>query len=234
MEVASRPNLFFDRVLPPLLLVLVNAAISGYTILSAFTFKNSTISPIVCAFLRDLVACACFYPTLRASQAARAPEDRQTQPQREHWALFLALGLLGVFSQMLGALSIKLTSALVYGLFSPTVPVFTVLVSFACGIEQWRPREAASWAKVGGLLACVGGAAVLVALGSGGSHGDGGGGSALGYAYLLAAVVSKSSYPVLQKHMLSFYGYPSITLVTWACACKLIGQPRPAPPLEHP
>jgi drug/metabolite transporter (DMT)-like permease len=211
-------SVLFDYILPPLLLVGVNVAISGYTILSALTFKNGTVSPIAFSLMRDIVACCCFIPSLLFSQRHAAPEERQLVPLVEHWGLFAALGLLGVFSQMLGALSISLTSALVYGLFSPSVPVITILVSFVVGIEVFHPQEAASWAKVAGILACLSGAGIIVVLGSGGSHGSGGGGTLGGYAYLLAATVSKASYPVLQKHMLSRFGYPSLMLATWACA----------------
>jgi drug/metabolite transporter (DMT)-like permease len=227
-------SIFFDYCLPPLLLVCCNTAISGYTILASLTFKNSPVSPVVFALLRDVLACACFIPSLIFSQRRLAPEDQQLAPRVEHWGLFVALGLLGVFSQMLGALSISLTSALVYGLFSPSVPVVTILVSFLVGIEVFRPREVASWAKVAGILVCLGGAAAIVLLGSGGSHGSGGGGTLGGYAYLLAATVAKASYPVLQKHMLSRFGYPSLMLATWACASLAVnGVARPPPPLTR-
>jgi drug/metabolite transporter (DMT)-like permease len=205
------------------------------SVLASLTFKSSPISPIVFALLRDIIACACFIPTLLFSQRRVPPEERQLAPLVEHWGLFAALGLLGVFSQMLGALSISLTSALVYGLFSPSVPVITILISFLAGIEVFRPREAASWAKVAGIVACLGGAAAIVLLGSGGSHGSGGGGTLGGYAYLLAATVAKASYPVLQKHMLSRFGYSSLMLATWACALarRLGGCPARRPPLTR-
>ena len=191
--------------------------------LASLTFKSSPISPIVFSLLRDVIACACFIPTLLFSQRRVPPEEKQLAPLVEHWGLFAALGLLGVFSQMLGALSISLTSALVYGLFSPSVPVITILISFLAGVEVFRPREAASWAKAAGIVACLGGAAAIVLLGSGGSHGSGGGGTLGGYAYLFAATVAKASYPVLQKHMLSRFGYSSLMLVTWACAWTRLG-----------
>jgi drug/metabolite transporter (DMT)-like permease len=209
-------SFFSEYLLPPLLLVGVNAAISGYTVLASLTFKNGTVSPVVFALLRDVVACACFTSSLLLSQRHQPPDERRLCPRVEHWGLFAALGLLGVFSQMLGALSISLTSALVYGLFSPAVPVITILVSFCVGIEVFRAREVASWVKVVGIFACLGGAAAIVLLGSGGSHGSGGGGTPGGFAYLLAATVAKASYPVLQKHMLSRFGYPSLMLATWA------------------
>ena len=228
------PISFHDSILPPLLLVLVNVSISGYAVIASYIFEKGSVSPIAFALLRDVLACACFVPALFLSQRRAPAEDRQLLPLVEHWGLFAALGLLGVFSQMLGALSISLTSALVYGLFSPAVPVVTILVSFVLGVEVFRPREAASWAKVVGILACLAGAAAIVLLGSGGAHGSGGGGTLIGYAYLLSATVAKACYPVLQKHMLSRFGYPSLMLATWACACAPSAPPRSAPPAPPP
>ena len=88
-------SFFSEYLLPPLLLVGVNAAISGYTVLASLPFKNGTVSPVVFALLRDVVACACFTSSLLLSQRHQPPDERRLCPRVEHWGLFAALGLLG-------------------------------------------------------------------------------------------------------------------------------------------
>lgn len=189
-------GLLADRFLPVVLLILVNVLFSGYAILSSYTFKHSTLSPVVFAFLRDAVACSCFAATLTVT-AQRVPEAERGPlvPSREHAALFLLLGFLGASTAMYGVLSISLTSPTVYGVMTPLVPCITILASFALGIETFRVREVASWAKVLGIAVAVGSAASIVFFGTQEAAG-GTAGAPGGYAYLLAQKSGVALYPL--------------------------------------
>lgn len=174
---------FSERVAPVLLLLLVNFLFSGYAVFASTAFKYGSISPIVFALLRDTVASLCFGSSLLISQRAPESERGPLVPAREHVFLFLALGFLGVFSSLFGALSIKLTSSSIYGLFTPVVPCITLVVSLLIGIESIKLNEAASWAKMIGICLAAGGAVTIVLFDSNGSHG--GRGTWIGYVYLL-------------------------------------------------
>lgn len=206
------------RAGPILLLILVNLNFSGYAVLASLAFRASSLSPVVFALLRDAVASACFAAALCAT-AARVPADERGPlvPTREHAALFGALGLIGVFSSMFGALAISLTSGVVYGLMTPLVPCITLIVSFALGLEVFKPQEGASWVKAAGIALAVGGAVSIVALDVGGGHG--GAGTLGGYMYLIAQKTGIATYPILQKRMLQTLPYASLTLAAWAYFC---------------
>jgi len=117
------------------------------------------------AFLRDVLATALFVPTCYLAEKRRPEEQRQFWPRREHWGHMIALGVMGVWgAQLLGALAISKLSATTYGLLSPTVPVITLLVSLAVGIDSFMVRSAASWLKVSGIVITVTGAIIIVVL----------------------------------------------------------------------
>jgi hypothetical protein len=108
-----------DSVAPLLLLCLVQTIFAGYTVLTEAALKSS-LSAVVFAFVRDAVACLAFAPTLYLSEAPPAccraagagadadaedgddappppPPPAELWPRREHFAHFVALGLLGVW-----------------------------------------------------------------------------------------------------------------------------------------
>lgn len=187
-----------ERVIPVVLLVLVNIIFSGYAVFASVAFKYGTVNPIVFALLRDVVACVCFGSSLLFTRRAPESERGPLVPAREHVFLFLALGFLGVFSSMYGALSIERTSSSVYGLFTPVVPCITLVVSLLMGIESIKLNEAASWAKIIGICLAVGGAMTIVFFDSSGSHG-GGQGTLIGYAYLLMQKTGVSTCAFLER-----------------------------------
>ena len=143
-----------------------------------------------------------------------APRVAELWPRREHVAYFVLLGLLGVWGgQLLGSISISYLSASLYGLLTPTVPAVTLLISYALGLDRFRPCEAASWLKVVGILVSIGGAAVIVLVSPNGSAGKN---NSLGLAYIIAQKTCVGAYPVLQKHMLRQWAYKPLLLATWA------------------
>ena len=205
---------FTQTVCPLLLLALVQCIFSGYSVLTDAALKTGTAAPVFALF-RDLVACAAFAPTLFAVERGRPPgEPRFLWPRREHAGHFLLLGFLGVWGgQLLGSISISFLSASLYGLLTPTVPAATLLISYLLGLETFRPLHVASWLKVLGIAVSIAGACVIVLVSPNGSEGKN---NSLGLAYIVAQKLCLGAYPVLQKHMLAHFGYPSLTLATWA------------------
>ena len=207
--------------LPVLLLTLVNACFSGYQVLSKLAFQEGT-SPIVYALLRDGIATALFLPTLYARERALPAEERQLLPRREHLSHFFALGLCLWASSIMSALAISYLSPVLYALLTPTAPVVTLLLSYLLGQEVFAPLRPGSWLKCAGILASVGGATVLVLLGRSGAHGGGaspaGGAGLGGLAFIAAHKLAAGAYPMIQKHCLTKFAYPSLTLAAWGVA----------------
>ena len=208
--------------LPLLLLVLVNLSFSGYQVFSKLAFLEGT-NPVVFALLRDGVATALFLPTLYLKERGLAPEEQQLLPRREHLGYFLALGVCLWASSVMSALAIFYLTPVLYALLTPTAPVVTLLLSYLLGQEVFAPRRLGSWLKCAGIGASVGGACVLVLLGS---AGGGGGGAAHsqpsgsspslgGLAFIAAHKLAAGAYPLIQKHCLVRLGYPSLTLAAW-------------------
>jgi drug/metabolite transporter (DMT)-like permease len=213
-----------EALAPLLLLCVVQTIFSGYVILTSASLGSSNVSPLVFAFLRDSMATGLFVTTLTLRERLW-PTGQPLVPRREHYGHIIALGLLAVFgTQLLGVLAIRNLSAAVYGFLTPTVPVVTLLVSYALGLDVFRPRELASWAKVGGIAVTLAGAVFIVGFatpveadGDAGARGHAHGQtSPLGIAYIIAQKMSAGTYPLLQKHMLSRFGYGSLHLATWA------------------
>jgi hypothetical protein len=224
-------NFCLNTIAPITTLTVVAAITSGYTVLTEATLAGGT-SPVIFAFLRDIVAVALFVPALVISETCsprrcggRGSADKNAEcgrpdvpvelwPRREHGSYFVALALLGVYGgQLFGALSIGYLSASLYGLLTPTVPAFGLLVSYAVGIEVFNHREASSWLKLVGIFVSIGGAAVIVLLSPTGQAGKN---NALGLCYIVVQKFSLGAYPVLQKKMLKENSYAPLLLVAWA------------------
>ena len=204
-----------DYAFPIFLLILVNACFSGYQVLSALAFKSGA-SPLVFAFVRDVIASSLFIPTLYIVESRLPAEQQQLWPHREHAFYFFLLGVLVFGTSVYSALAIKSLSAAVYGLLTPTAPVFTILISWIVGVEVFNPRAFSSWAKVLGILLSVGGALLLVFSPSHSSPSNDSSFSILGLVYILGHKVCSGSYPILQKWVLAKFGYPSLTVAAWS------------------
>jgi drug/metabolite transporter (DMT)-like permease len=166
---------------PLLLLVLVQTIFSGYVVLTAASLSSKNTPPLIFALLRDAVASSCFLAALLCSGAPRLP-------RRDHYGYIIALGGLAVFgTQLLGVLAIRSLSAVIYGFLTPVVPVVTVFISYALGMDTFDPRSSASWRKVGGVIVTVSGAVFIVA--SAAPAEEGGGGSGIGIAYIIVQKV---------------------------------------------
>jgi drug/metabolite transporter (DMT)-like permease len=95
------------------------------------------------------------------------------------------------------------------------LPVVSLLACLALGEERFAPREAASWAKVGGVSLAVGGAA-FVAYSAGGAGSGLGAGSAnlpAGLAFCAVQLALGGSYSAVQKPLLR--RYPPLVVAAW-------------------
>lgn len=130
--------------------------------------------------------------------------DRVTPPARLLPAL-AGLGFLGVFAnQVLYIVGLKLTSAASAAILMLSIPVFVTVIGYALAIERPTLRSAA------GVLAAVGGAAVILKPGELAA----GGGTAVGNALILGNCLAYALYLVLQRPLLE--KLPPLTLVAWS------------------
>jgi len=212
MALAPAPDAPAPLLLLAAILVVVQLFFSLYAVLGSAAFKSGT-SPVVFALLRDVVACACFFPALLAEEARRAAPARRLVPRGEHAGAFFALALTGVWgSQLMSALAIANLSAPIYGLMKPCVPVVTLVVAALAGQFAFDIRTRASQLVVGGVLLAVGGAAYIVAA----SYEDRESKNALlGAGYIGLYLCLNGSYPIVQKHVLNTLDYSPLFVTTW-------------------
>jgi len=201
--------------LPFLGLLLAFTLFSLYTVLMKMALNEGT-SPLVLAFLREVLATALLLPL------AYAAEWRQGTPER-FWPLeadypsFVLLGLAMIWCvQLLSALSLEHLSANTYALLAPTVPVICCAAAIASGYEAFDRRSRASWAKVGAILVTVAGAFVIAVGAYLGSPGKEKGNVVLGLLLLMSNKVGVATYPIMEKRLMK--RYRPFTIVAWGYA----------------
>ena len=201
--------------LPFLGLLLAFTLFSLYTVLMKLALNEGT-SPLVLAFLREVLATALLLPL------AYAAEWRQGTPER-FWPLeadypsFVLLGLAMIWCvQLLSALSLEHLSANTYALLAPTVPVICCAAAIASGYEAFDRRSRASWAKVGAILVTVAGAFVIAVGAYLGSPGKEKGNVVLGLLLLMSNKVGVATYPIMEKRLMK--RYRPFTIVAWGYA----------------
>jgi drug/metabolite transporter (DMT)-like permease len=214
-------------VLPALGMIMVGAIFGGYSVLTSVVLSKSTVSALVFAFSRDLVASAVL---LCAAALAERRRRRQQPPPPSppprflpEWrdaGSFLLLGLTGVWgAQGMSALSIKFSTATFFSAMTNLQPVVTFTLSLALGLEPFRRGWALSWAKVAAVAAAAASGLAVVLLASAGGAASITAASAnfpLGLAFALLQILLGGSLPVVQKPL--FARYSPLVLCAWGYA----------------
>jgi drug/metabolite transporter (DMT)-like permease len=197
-----------------ILLILVQMIFSGYAVLGSAAFKSGT-SPIVFAFLRDLIALCLFIPSfiveeIRSSKASN--RRAQFLPRHEDLPHFFLLGVQGVWgSQLMSALTINNLSAPIYGLLKPAVPIVTYIASVVVGVTPFDIKTIETRYTIFGVLLAIIGCIVIVADSFAESKNV-----LLGSIYVTVYLICSGSYPITQKSMLSRLDYSPLFLTAWA------------------
>jgi drug/metabolite transporter (DMT)-like permease len=148
------------------LITLVAAIFGGYSVVSSAVFHNSSVNPLVYAFLRDCIGTTLLLGAAAFTERGKKREDGSGPT----WALdvndffkFFLLGLTGVYgSQAMSALTIKETTATFFSSMSNLQPAWTCLLAIFLGLERFKVREPTSWGKIAGILTTVSAAVALV------------------------------------------------------------------------
>jgi len=219
---------------PIALLIFVQIIFAGYAVFGSAAFKSGT-SPIVFAFLRNVIASCCFIPSFiieeyYTSKASHRP--MRLLPKQEHTFYFILLGIQGVWgSQLMSALTISNLSAPIYGLLKPMVPIVTYIISVIFGVTPFEIKTRETKYTILGVLLAIIGCIVIVADSSAESKNV-----QLGSMYVSVYMLCSGSYPITQKAMLSRFDYSPLFLTSWAymigtmmiCSSLLVAAPLPS------
>jgi len=219
---------------PIALLIFVQIIFSGYAVLGSAAFKSGT-SPIVFAFLRDLIAICFFVPSfvveeLRSSKSAG--RGVRFLPRQEDVPYFFLLAVQGVWgSQLMSALTISNLSAPIYGLLKPAVPIVTYVASVVVGVTPFNIKTQETRYTIVGVILAIAGCIVIVADSFAESKNV-----LLGSIYVSVYLLCSGSYPITQKSMLSRLDYSPLFLTMWAyiigtvmiLSSLLVAAPPPA------
>lgn len=206
-----------DKFSPVLAGVFVNIIFGGYSVITSAALKNSTMSAIVYAFIRDITAAAQLLGAAYFVESRKPVDQRRFWPDRADVGSFILLGLLAIWgAQGLSALAIANLTATYFSLLNPLQPVVALLLSIVMGREVLT-RSWSSWTKIIGVLVCVCGA-VFSASAGGSSSADSAKSESknwvLGNVYLAFQVLLGGSYPVVQKGILE-KGYSPLVTAAW-------------------
>jgi len=243
------PGLSF--VLCAVLMTTVAACFGSYSVATSLALpKDSTLSPLVFALLRDVIGTSSLLATAAFVEWRRRPNGngrlsnarwswcyRLGIAAEDRWRVLL-VGLCGVWgAQGMSALAIANSTASFYTFLSNVQPVVTLALSAAIGLERCSPRAPSSYIKAAGVAVTVAGAALIVALAAGGGSGSIASGSRNLPLAMLAtaiAIVLGGSYGVVQKPLL--LRYPPVLVAGWGYAsgtlllllCVVTGANEPA------
>lgn len=217
---------FCRTVICGLVMSAVMTIFSGYTVLMKGAISHGS-NPLVLGLLRECLALLVLMPYAYARERARGAQGQFWVAQTDIGA-FMVLGLLMIWCvQLLSALALNFITASQYALFSPSVPVFCLLVSWLGGTEVLHRRLNSSWLKALAIVVTLGGAVFIAAMNY--SPKGTAKNPLIGFGYLLVNKVAVGAYPVFQKSLLA--KYPSHVVVAWGCKLtRAIPHPHPNAP----
>jgi drug/metabolite transporter (DMT)-like permease len=190
---------------------------SGYTVLMKGAISHGS-NPLVLGLLRECLALCVLLPYAYVRERRRGAEGRFWVAKDDIGA-FMVLGLLMIWCvQLLSALSLNFITASQYALFSPSVPVFCLLVSWLSNNENFHRRLVSSWLKATAIVVTLGGALFIALMNY--SPKASAKNPLLGFAYLLVNKIAVGAYPVHQKALLQ--KYPSHVVVAWGYAAGAV------------
>lgn len=213
---SSSPSLF-TTLLCAAVMALVMTIFSGYTVLMKGAISHGS-NPLVLGLLRECLALCVLLPYAYVRERRRGAEGRFWVAKDDIGA-FMVLGLLMIWCvQLLSALSLNFITASQYALFSPSVPVFCLLVSWLSNNENFHRRLVSSWLKATAIVVTLGGALFIALMNY--SPKASAKNPLLGFAYLLVNKIAVGAYPVHQKALLQ--KYPSHVVVAWGYAAGAV------------
>jgi len=187
---------------------------SGYTVVMKGAISHGS-NPLVLGLLRECLALCVLLPYAYARERGRGA-DAKFWIAKEDVGAFMVLGLLMIWCvQLLSAMALNFITASQYALFSPSVPVFCLLVAWLSNQEVFHRRLASSWLKSFAIVVTLCGAVFIALM----NYSPGAGKAKnplIGFAYLLVNKIAVGAYPVHQKALLQ--KYPSHTVVAWGYA----------------
>lgn len=129
---------------------------------SAALKAPATLSPVVYAFMRDVIASVVLLTAAYVVERARPDGSGRFVPAKADAFEFIVVGILGVWgAQGLSAMAVAQTTPAFFSFFSPLYPVITLALSLALGMEPFHRSSVLSWVKVAGIVVAAGGAVGL-------------------------------------------------------------------------
>lgn len=211
-----------DYVIPVCTLALCFTIFSGYTIVVKQALNDGT-SPLVLAFLREILALSVLMPYsfMTVRWRSRQPGGGGVGAfwiSQSDWGWIILLGLSMVYGvQLLSALALKAVTALNYALLAPSVPPMCLALSLLTGYEYFDRHSRESWLKVGGIAVCVVGSIVVAVTASAEAGGKASTTVIIGNILLFGNKISIATYPIIEKKMIE-KGYDPVSIVAWGYA----------------
>lgn len=204
---------FYYYLLPVLTLTFCFTIFSAYTVVVKIALSDNT-SPLVLAFLREVIALGILMPYSWITVARRPVAERKFWIEQEDAIFIIFLGLtMGFGVQVLSALALKNISALNYALLAPSVPPMNLSISIFTGYEYFSRHSRNSWLKVSGIIISVIGS-IAVALTASAEASKSGGNVILGNILLFGNKICIAIYPIIEKRLLK-KGYDPVAIVAW-------------------
>eukprot|EP01006_Ploeotia_vitrea_P066701 TRINITY_DN95514_c0_g1_i1.p1 TRINITY_DN95514_c0_g1~~TRINITY_DN95514_c0_g1_i1.p1 ORF type:complete len:373 (-),score=25.43 TRINITY_DN95514_c0_g1_i1:68-1186(-) len=181
--------------------------------------NNHGAKALIFSMYRDMF---CFPVLLLAASLIEIPLVR---PKTwKEFLLFAFLGLTGMFgNQLFYILGVYLTTADIASIFQPSIPVFTSLIAIISRTEPLPPiNKLRGWLKIGGILAAVGGAILMITKKLTDSKGSQEKSLVAGMVCLLVNCMCMGVYVVIQKRTIfaadgfaSHWKHSPVTVTAW-------------------
>ena len=220
-QTSSRP--FADALsyaVPVATLMFCFTVFSMYTVIVKLALNDGT-SPLVLAFLREVLALAVLMPSsyLRVKWMERSGgKVLKFWIAQEDWTWIMLLGLAMVWGvQLLSALALKAVTALNYALLAPTVPPMCLAFALLTGHEHFDRHSRNSWIKLGGIAVAAVGTIVVAATASSEAGAASSSAVIIGNVLLFGNKICIAIYPIIEKKLI-LKGYEPVAIVAWGYA----------------